>query len=59
MGKRVRVSVVSGPLAAFAAGYESWLSSRLLFGRRRWLTGCGSSVSSAGGLSPSGSAQAS
>jgi integrase/recombinase XerD len=28
MGKRVRVSVVSGPLAPFAAGYESWLSSR-------------------------------
>ena len=27
MGKRVRVSVVSGPLAPFAAGYESWLSS--------------------------------
>jgi integrase/recombinase XerD len=28
MGKRVRVSVVSGPLAPFAAGYESWLSAR-------------------------------
>jgi integrase/recombinase XerD len=28
MGKRVLVSVVSGPLAPFAAGYESWLSSR-------------------------------
>jgi integrase/recombinase XerD len=28
MGKRVRVSVVSGPLAPFAAGYESWLVSR-------------------------------
>ena len=28
MGRRVRVSVVSGPLEPFAAGYESWLSSR-------------------------------
>ena len=28
MGKRMRVSVVSGPLAPFAAGYESWLLSR-------------------------------
>ena len=28
MGKRVRVPVVSGPLAPFAAGYGSWLSSR-------------------------------
>jgi hypothetical protein len=28
MGRRVWVPVVSGPLAPFAAGYESWLSSR-------------------------------
>jgi integrase/recombinase XerD len=28
MGKRVLAAVVSGPLAPFAAGYESWLSSR-------------------------------
>src|SRR5260370_12803533 len=28
MGKQVWVSAVSGPLAPFAAGYESWLSSR-------------------------------
>ena len=28
MGRRVWVSVVSGPLAPFAAGYESWLRSR-------------------------------
>ena len=28
MGRRVWVPVVSGPLAPFAAGYESWLRSR-------------------------------
>jgi len=28
MGKRVWVPVVSGPLAPYAAGFESWLSSR-------------------------------
>jgi integrase/recombinase XerD len=28
MGKKVRVPVVSGPLAAYAAGFESWLRSQ-------------------------------
>ena len=28
MGRRVWVPVVSGPLAPFAAGFESWLRSR-------------------------------
>ena len=28
MGRRVWVPVVSGPLAPFAAGFESWLASR-------------------------------
>ena len=28
MGRKVWVPVVSGPLAPYAAGYESWLRSR-------------------------------
>ena len=33
MGKKVRVPVVSGPLAPYAAGYGSWLATR---GYSRW-----------------------